>query len=109
MGTPKVVVGHLSEDKFTFRPVAISKAVDWLRLLDSDELAEFTADLLKLVDQVAKGKKDSDEITRFLSEWRETALLSQETDVLDDIAEAKKELDAGGGKDWSLIKKEIGL
>ena len=32
MGTPKVFIGHFSEDKFTFKPVVISKAVDWLRL-----------------------------------------------------------------------------
>jgi hypothetical protein len=31
-------------------------------------------------------------------------MLNQEPDVLRDIAEAEAELDAGGGKEWSLIK-----
>lgn len=44
---------------------------------------------------MAKGKKDSFELAVFLSEWRETALLNQETDVLKDIAKAKEELNTG--------------
>lgn len=109
MGTPKVVVGRLIDNRLIFKPVAISKTTDWLKWLDSDELVEFTADLLKLVEQIAKGRKKPAEIALFLSEWRETALLNQEADVLRDITEAEEELNAGGGKDWSLLKKEIGL
>ena len=45
----------------------------------------------------------------FLADWRETALINSEPDVLADIVEAEQELDAGGGKPWSQIKKEIGL
>ncbi len=86
--------------RLIFKPVAISKTTDWLKWLDSDELVEFTADLLKLVEQIAKGRKDSTKLALFLSEWRETALLNQETDVLRDITEAEEELNAGGGKDW---------
>ena len=109
MGTPKVVVGRLIDGNLIFKPVTISKTADWLKWLDSDELVEFTADLLKLVERIAKGRKNSTELALFLSEWRETALLNQETDVLRDIKEAEEELNAGGGKDWSLLKKEIGL
>ena len=47
---------------------------------------------------------------RFSSpKWRETALINSEPDVLADIAEAEQELDAGGGKPWEQIKREIGL
>lgn len=109
METPKVVVGRLFEDRLTFRPVTIAGTADWLKWLDPDELVEFTADLLKLVGQIAKEEKESTELSIFLSEWRETALINQEPDVLRDIAEAEEELDAGGGKDWSVLKKEIGL
>ncbi|MBC8235250.1 hypothetical protein H8E77_37370 [bacterium] len=109
MGTPKVVVGRLIDDSLIFKPVAISKTADWLKWLESNELVEFTADLLKLVEQIAKGRKSSTELALFLSKWRETALLNQETDVLRDIVEAEEELNIGGGKDWSLLKKEVGL
>jgi hypothetical protein len=109
MGNPKVVVGRLLDNRLLFSPIRVSKATDWLKLLDFDELAEFTTDLLTLVAQIADEKKDVTLLIRFLDEWRETALLSQETDVLLDIAEAEKELNAGGGKEWAIIKKEIGL
>ncbi|MBM3235805.1 hypothetical protein FJZ31_05855 [Candidatus Poribacteria bacterium] len=109
MGTPKVVIGRLLDDRLIFKPVAISKTAYWLKWLDSDELVEFTADLLKLVEQIAKGRKNSTELALFLSEWRETALLNQETDVLRDIMEAEEELNSGRGKDWTLLKKEVGL
>lgn len=46
-------------------------------------------------------------MTVFLDEWRETALLNLEPDIIEEIAEAEKELDAGGGKEWAQIKKEI--
>ena len=36
--------------------------------------------------------------------------LSHKTEkTIEDIVEAERELDAGGGKTWSLIKEEIGL
>ena len=109
MGNPKVVVGRLLDNRLLFSPIRVSKATDWLKWLDFDELAEFTTDLLSLVAQIAGGKKDVTLLTRFLDEWRETALLSQETDVLLDITEAEKELNSGDGKEWTLIKNEIGL
>jgi hypothetical protein len=109
MGSPEVVVGRLFDGRLIFKPVAISKAADWLKWLDSDELVEFTADLLKLVEQISKGRKSSEDVALFLSEWRETALLNQEADVLKDIAEAEEELNAGEGKSWNIIKRDIGL
>lgn len=108
MANPRVVVGQLLDNGLFFKPIRISKATDWLKWLDSDELAEFTADLLSLVAQVADGKKDAILLNRFLDEWRETVLLSQENDALLDIVEAEKELDSGGGKEWAIIKEEIG-
>ena len=92
MRTPKVVVGRLIDGSLIFKPITISKTADWLKWLEPDELVEFTADLLKLVEQIAKGRKNSAELALFLSEWRETALLNQETDVLRDITEAEEEL-----------------
>ena len=86
-----------------------SKHYDWLKWLEPEELVEFFEELLKLVTQISEGKKDATTLSIFLSEWRETALINTEPDVLADIAEAQQELDAGGGKPWSQIKKEIGL
>ncbi len=82
---------------------------DWVKWLETEELVEFFAELLKLVTQISERKKDAETLSVFLDEWRETALINSEPDVLADIAEAQQELAAGGGKPWSQIKKEIGL
>lgn len=109
MGSQKVIIGKLTNDKITFRPITISKANEWLKWLDSEELVEFTSELLKLVEKISKDRKKVNDLEIFLSEWHETALINQENDILDDIIEAKAELDAGGGKEWKILKEEIGL
>ena len=109
MKKSKLVVGHLMNDQLLVKSVATSKSFDWLKGLKTEELVEFFAQLLKLVTQISEKKKDAEVLLIFLAEWRETALLNLEPEVLKDIAEAERELDAGGGKAWSLIKEEIGL
>ena len=109
MKKPKLVVGHLMNDQLFVKSVTISKHLDWLKWLDPEELVEFFEELLKLMTQISESKKDADTLTIFLSEWRETALINTEPDVLADIAEAQRELAAGDGKPWSQIKTEIGL
>ena len=109
MKHPKLVVGHLMNDQLFVKSVKTSKYLDWLRQLDPEELVEFLAELFKLVTQISDGKKDAETLSVFLSEWHETALLNSESEVLEDILEAERELAAGGGKAWSQIKKEIGL
>jgi hypothetical protein len=94
MGSPKVIIGRLINDKITFKPVLISKETEWVKWLDSEELVEFTTQLLKLVERIAKGRKTANDLELFLSEWRETALINQENDVLNDIIEAESELNA---------------
>ena len=96
-------------DQLFVKSVKTPKHLDWLKQLDPEELVEFFAELLKLVPQISEGKKDAEELSIFLSEWRETAVLNSEPEILEDILEAERELAAGGGKSWSLIKKEIGL
>ncbi len=81
----------------------------WIKWLEAEELVEFFTDLLARVTQISEEKSETSTLTTFLSEWRETALLNSEPDVLADIAEAQQELAAGGGRQWSDIKKEIGL
>ena len=109
MKKPKLVVGHLMNDQLFVKSVTISKHLDWLKWLDPEELVEFFEELLKLMTQISERKKDADTLTIFLSEWRETALINTEPDVFADIAEAQRELAAGGGKPWSQIKKDLGL
>ena len=109
MKRTKLVVGHLMNDELLVKSIPTSKHLDWLKWLEAEELVEFFAELFKLITQISEGKKDVDTLTIFLSGWRETALINSEPDVLADIAEAERELDAGGGKSWSQIKKEIGL
>ena len=109
MENPKLVVVHLLNDQLFVKSVPTSKTLGWLKQLDPEELVEFFAELLKLVTQISDGKKDAETLSIFLSEWHETALLNSEPEVLQDILEAEMELDSGGGKAWSLIKKEIGL
>ena len=109
MKKPKIVVGHLMNDELFVKSVTISKSNDWIKWLETDELIGFLEDLLKLVAQISEDKESAKTLSIFLSEWRETALINTEPDVLADIAEAQQELDAGGGKPWSQIKKEIGL
>ena len=109
MRNPKLVVGHLMNDQLFVKSVTTSKHLNWLKQLDPEELVEFFSELLKIVTQISEGKKDPETLSIFLDEWRETALLNSEPEVLEDVIEAEKELDAGGGKPWSLIKKEIGM
>ncbi len=96
-------------DQLFVKSVTTSKHLDWIKQLDPEELVEFFAELLTLVTQISDGKKEVETLSVFLSEWHETALLNSEPEVLEDILEAERELTAGGGKAWSLIKKEIGL
>ncbi len=109
MKKSKLVVGHLMNDQLLVKSVATSKSFDWLKWLETEELVEFFAQLLTLVTQISKKKKTATALSTFLAEWRETALLNLEPEVIEDIAEAERELDAGGGKTWTLIKEEIGL
>ena len=109
MKKPKLVVGHLMNDQLLVKSVAISKSFDWLKWLETEELVEFLAELFKLLTRISEGKKDAELLSIFLSEWRETALINSEPDVLADIVEAQQELATGGGKEWAQIKKEIGL
>ncbi len=109
MKKSKLVVGQLANDQLLVKSVTTSKHVDWIKWLETEELVEFFEELLKLVTQISEEKKDAKTLSLFLSGWRETALINSEPDVLADIAEAERELDAGGGKPWSQIKKEIGL
>ena len=109
MRNPKLVVGHLMNDQLFVKSVTTSKHLDWLKQLDPEELVEFFAELLKLVTQISDRKKDAETLSVFLSEWHETALLNSEPEVVADILEAEKELDAGGGKAWSLIKIEASV
>ncbi len=109
MKKPKLVVGHLMNDELLVKSVTTSKSFDWLKCLEAEELVAFFAELLKMVTQISEGKKDAKTLSIFLSEWRETALINSEPDVLADMAEAEQELDAGGGIPWAHVKKEIGL
>ena len=109
MKKPKLVVGHLMNDQLLVKSVATSKSFDWLKWLETEELVEFFAELFKLLTRISAGKKDAELLSIFLSEWRETALINSEPEVLADIVEAQQELATGGGKEWAQIKKEIGL
>lgn len=109
MKKPKLVVGHLTKDELLVKSITTSKHFDWIRWLEPEEFVAFFADLLKLVKRVSEGKKDVATLSIFFSEWRETALINSEPDILADIAEAEQELDAGGGESWEQIKQEIGL
>ena len=109
MKKPELVIGHLMNDQLLVKSVTTSKYFDWHKWLEPEELVEFFEELLKLITQISEEKKDAATLSIFLADWRETALINSEPDVLADIAEAEQELDAGGGKPWSQIKKEIGL
>ncbi len=109
MKKPKLVVGHLMNDQLFVKSVPISKSLEWLKWLDPEELVEFFEELLELLTHTSEEKKYRETFSVFLADWRETALINSEPEVLADIAEAEQELDAGGGKPWSQIKKEIGL
>ena len=109
MKNPKIVVGHLMNDELFVKSLPASKHLNWIKWLEADELVEFFAELFKLITRISEGEKDTDTLTSFLSAWRETALINSEPEVLADIAEAEQELDAGGGKPWAQIKREIGL
>ena len=109
MKKTKLVVGHLMNDELSVKSVTPLRSFDWIKWLDSEELVEFFAELFKLLTQISGGKKDAETLSIFISEWRETALINSEPDVLADIAEAEQELDAGGGIPWAQVKKEIGL
>ena len=105
----ELVVGQMMSDQLLVKCVSTPKYIDWLKWLETEELVAFFEEFLNLATQISEGKKDATTLSTFLSEWRETALINTEPEVLADIVEAEQELDAGGGKPWSQIKKEIGL
>ena len=94
MKNPKIVVGHLMNDELFVKSVTISKSNDWIKWLETDELIGFLEDLLKLVAQISEDKESAKTLSIFLSDWRETALINSEPNVLADIFEAEQELDA---------------
>ena len=96
-------------DQLLVKSVTTSKHLDWLKWLEAEELVEFFGELLKLVTQISEGKKRRCNTFDFSCRLARNSLINSEPDVLADIAEAEQELDAGGGKPWSQIKKEIGL
>ncbi len=96
-------------DQLLVKSITTSKSFDWLKWLEAEELVEFFTELFKLLKHMSDGKKGTETLSIFLSEWRETALINSEPDVLTEMEEAEKELDAGGGKPWPQIKMEIGL
>ena len=105
----KLVVGYLMTDQLHVKSVTTSKKyLDWLKWLETEELAEFFEELLKLITHISEGKTDIARLSTFLADWRETALIHTEPEVLADIIEAEKELEAGGGIPWSELKEEIG-
>lgn len=109
MKNTKLVVGHLMKDQLFVKAITTSKHLSWIKYLEPEELADFFDELIKIVSRVSEGKKSVENLALFLDEWRETALINSESDVMYEIAEAENELNAGGGKEWEEIKKEIGL
>ena len=103
----EIVVGHHVNDRLIVKSIVPPNSLDWIESLGTEEFVEFFEELLKQLSQISEGTKDAATLTIFLSGWRETALINSEPDVLADIAEAERELDAGGGKSWPQIKKEI--
>ena len=91
----------MNDQLFAKSVVRLQSIIDWLKWLEAAELVAFFEELLKLVTQISEGKKDAGALSIFLADWRETALINSEPDVLADIVEAEQELDAGGGKPWS--------
>ncbi len=59
-------------DQLFVKSVTTSKHLDWLKWLETDELVEFFGELLKLVTRISEGKKDTETLSIFLDEWRET-------------------------------------
>ena len=110
MRKAKLVVGHLINDKLIVKSVTTSqKDLEWLKWLETEELVDFFEELLQLVTHISEGKKEAAQLSMFLADWRETALLNSEPEVLADIVEAEQELDAGGGTPWHQLKAELGL
>ncbi len=109
MKKPKIVVGQIMNNEVFVKSISISRSNDWIKWLEADELIEFFEELLNLVSHISEDKKSAKILSTFLDGWRETALINTEPDVLADMAEAERELDAGGGKPWAQIKEEIGL
>lgn len=105
----ELVVGHHVNGRLVVKSIVPPNSLDWIEWLETKEFVEFFEELLTQLSQISEEKKDATTLSTFLSEWRETALINTEPDILADIAEAEQELDADGGKKWSQIKKEIGL
>ena len=69
-------------DQLLVKSVRTSKSFDWVKWLESEELVEFFTELFKLLTHISDGKKDVETLFIFLSEWRETALINSEPEVL---------------------------
>lgn len=74
MQKSKLVVGHLMDDQLFVKSVTISKSLDWLKLLETEELVEFFEGLLELITQISSGRENSETLSDFLGYWSEIAL-----------------------------------
>lgn len=84
MKPSEFVIGKIIDNEIILEKIAISKDIEWLKWLDPKELAEFTKQLLKIVNKITKGKNTINDLESFISEWRETSLIYQEFD--DDVS-----------------------
>jgi len=50
MESPKVIIGKLFNNRIIFKPLNIPRGTEWLKWLSSEDLIEFTKELLRLVD-----------------------------------------------------------
>jgi hypothetical protein len=105
----KLVLGSYEADNLLMETFDIPERMQWLTFLHVGELVQFVKELFETILAVNAGERTIQELSRFLDEWHETALLNHEQDVLQDLHEAEWELDSGGGKEWGVLKKELGL
>jgi hypothetical protein len=105
----KLALGNYTADKLQVITFNVPERIAWIEFLELDELVEFVTELFEMTSSVKAGENTIQDLIQLLEEWRETALLNQESGILQDVQEAEQEISTGGGKDWDVVAKDLGV
>ena len=90
------------------RGVAIPSGFVWLREFNSQEQAEFISGLLARVLTAIESNNWS-LVSEWVEEWKATANIYADPEVLNDVRQALRERETDKAVDWETLRKELGL
>jgi hypothetical protein len=106
----QVVVGKMSLTGTAgqFSIFALPKSFAWLKHFNSEELAEFFAELM---DAMYQSQRDGDwsSVADVIENWKATASIEADPAVVAGIEQGLAELEEGQGISWTELRAELDL